>query len=137
MRDSKPILLLENDLVDQEAVKRAFKALRVTNPLVIGNNGEEGLAYLQNKANRRPCLILLDIKMPKMDGLEFLRKIKKDEGLKQIPVVVFTASKEEKDKVESFKLGVAGYMVKPSLQEKFFEIIRTIDLYWTLSEIPE
>lgn len=136
MRDSKPILLLEDDSVDQDAVKRAFKALKVTNPLVIGNNGEEGLAYLQNKANRGPCLILLDIKMPKMDGLEFLREIKKDEGLKQIPVVVLTSSKEERDKVESFKLGVAGYMVKPSIHENFFEIIRTIDLYWTLSETP-
>lgn len=136
MKDSKPILLLEDDSVDQEAVKRAFNRLRVTNPLVIGNNGGEGLAYLQNRANRRPCLILLDIKMPKMDGLEFLREIKKDEGLKQIPVVVFTSSKEERDKAESFKLGVAGYMVKPSIQEKFFETIQTIDLYWTLSETP-
>lgn len=136
MKDSKPILLLEDDSVDQEAVKRAFKTLKVTNPLVIGNNGEEGLAYLRNQANRRPCLILLDIKMPKMDGLEFLREIKKDEGLKQVPVVVFTSSREERDKAESFKLGVAGYIVKPTTHEKFFETIQTIDLYWTLSETP-
>lgn len=136
MKDSKPILLLEDDLADQEAVKRAFKVLKVTNPLVIGNNGEEGLAYLRNQANRKPCLILLDIKMPKMDGLEFLREIKKDEELKQVPVVVFTSSKEERDIVESFKLGVAGYIVKPSNPENFFETIRTIDLYWTLSETP-
>ena len=136
MRDTKPILLLEDDVVDQESVKRAFKALRITNPLAIANNGEEGLTSLRNQANRMPCLILLDIKMPKMGGIEFLGEIKKDEKLKQIPVVVFTSSKEEQDKIASFKLGVAGYVAKPSVQEKFFEVIRTIDLYWTLSETP-
>ncbi len=136
MRDTKPVLLLEDDEVDQESVSRAFKALRITNPLVIAGNGEEGLVYLLDKANKLPCLILLDLKMPRMDGLEFLREIKKDEHLKQIPVVAFTSSKEEQDKVESFKLGVAGYMVKPSAQEKFLEVIHTIDLYWTLSETP-
>ncbi len=115
---------------------RAFKALRIKNPVVITNNGEEGLGYLRNKANRMPCLVLLDIKMPRMGGLEFLEEIKKDEILKQIPVVVFTSSKEEQDKITSFKLGVAGYIVKPSVQEKFFEVIRTIDLYWTLCETP-
>ncbi len=136
MKDSKPILLLEDDLVDQESVKRAFKALRITNPLAITNNGEEGFAHLRNKANRLPCLILLDIKMPRMGGIEFLDEIKKDEQLKQIPVVMFTSSKEEQEKITSFKLGVAGFIVKPSVQEQFLEAIRTIDLYWTLSETP-
>ncbi len=136
MKDSKPILLLEDDLVDQESVKRAFKTLCIANPLAIANNGEEGLAQLRNKANRLPCLVLLDLKMPRMGGIEFLDKIKKDEQLKQIPVVMFTSSKEEQEKIASFKLGVAGFIVKPSVQEQFLEAIRTIDLYWTLSETP-
>ncbi len=136
MKDSRGVLLLEDDVVDQESVKRAFKTLKILNPLAIASNGEEGLAYLRDKANRLPCLVLLDLKMPRMGGLEFLDELKKDEQLKQIPVVVFTSSKEEQDKITSFKLSVAGYIVKPSAQDKLLEVMRTIDLYWTLSEVP-
>jgi CheY-like chemotaxis protein len=75
--------------------------------------------------------------MPRMNGFEFLKIAKQDEVLKMIPVVVFTISKEEQDKVESFKLGVAGYMVKPVDHKQFVEVIRTINLYWKLSELPE
>lgn len=136
MRDSEVILLAEDDFVDQQSVKRAFKELRITNPLVIVTNGEEALSYLQSKANRRPCVILLDIKMPKMDGLEFLRVARSDENLRTIPVVLFTSSNEERDRTKGFDLGVSGYVVKPTDFKKFVEAIKAIDVYWTLSELP-
>lgn len=136
MRDDKVVLLAEDDMIDPQTIKRAFKDLRITNPLVITSNGEEALTYLRNVVNPKPCVVLLDIKMPKMDGLEFLRVMKLDENLKMIPVVVFTSSNEERDKIASFSLSVAGYIVKPADYKKFIEVMRTIDIYWTLSESP-
>jgi len=137
VRTKQPILLAEDNDVDSEAVRRAFKELKVTNPLIVAKNGEEALAHLRSPANAKPCLILLDLKMPKMDGIEFLRAVKKDEKLKIFPVVVLTTSKEEQDKVESFRLGVAGYMLKPVDYKQFVEVVKAIDLYWSLSELPE
>jgi len=137
VRTKRPILLAEDDAVDQETVRRALKDIKVTNRLQVVSNGEEALNHLRNEANERPCVILLDLKMPKMDGVEFLREAKKDEKLKILPVVVLTTSKEEQDKVESFRLGVAGYMLKPVDYKQFVEVIRMIDLYWSLSEIPD
>jgi CheY-like chemotaxis protein len=130
------ILLIEDDLVDVMTVKRAFKEVKITNPIEVCNNGVEGLKFLRNSKNKRPGIILLDINMPKMNGIEFLQVIKKDKDLKLIPVIVLTTSKEEQDKVESFKLGVAGYIIKPVDYMQFVEIIKTIHLYWTLSELP-
>lgn len=137
MKDSRPILLAEDDSVDVMTVKRALKDLKITNQLVHTSNGEEALEYLRNKNNASPCLILLDLNMPKMNGIEFLKIVKADELLKKIPVVVLTTSKEEQDIVKSFKLSVAGYMVKTVDYKKFVEIVRTIDLYWTLSELTK
>jgi len=137
MRNSKSILLVEDDNVDAMTVKRAFKDLKVLNPLVITTNGEEALQYLRNESNEKPCVTLLDLNMPKMDGIEFLKVVKADETLRKIPVVVLTTSKEESDIVESFNLGVAGYIVKPVDYKRFVEAIRAIDLYWTLSELPD
>jgi len=137
MRDSKkPILLVEDDRVDAMTVERALKDLKATNELVHRVNGEEALEYLRNESNKKPCVILLDLNMPKMNGVEFLKVAKADEALKKIPVIVLTTSEEEQDVVESFNLGVAGYIVKPTDYKKFVEAIRTIDLYWTLSELP-
>ena len=136
MRNSKPILLVEDDRVDTMTVERAFKDLKVTNLLVCTVDGEEALGYLRGEGNKKPCIILLDLNMPKMNGIEFLKIVKEDEELKKIPVVVLTTSKDEQDKIESFKLGVAGYIVKPTDYKKFVEVVRTIELYWTLSELP-
>jgi CheY-like chemotaxis protein len=136
MRNSKPILLVEDDVVDAMTVKRALNDLKVDSPLVTRSNGEEALEYLRDGNGERPCVILLDLNMPKMDGFEFLRVAKVDEELKQIPVIVLTTSKEENDKVESFRLGVAGYVIKSIDYKKFVESIKIIDLYWTLSELP-
>ncbi|MGC9398774.1 MAG: response regulator [Anaerolineae bacterium] len=136
MRSRRPILLLEDDAVDAMTVKRALRDIKVTNRLVIRANGEQGLAYLKDSTSEKPCLILLDLNMPRMNGLEFLNVVKQHTVLRLIPVVVLTSSREEQDRLESFDLGVAGYMLKPVDYQQFVEVVRAIDLYWTLSELP-
>jgi CheY-like chemotaxis protein len=136
MRSSKPILLVEDDSIDALTVKRALADLKVTNALVHQPNGEEALNYLTDAGNPRPCIILLDLNMPKMNGIEFLKHVKANDMLKKIPVVVLTTSRDEQDIVETFQLNVAGYMIKAVDYKKFVDTIRAVDLYWTLSEIP-
>jgi CheY-like chemotaxis protein len=133
---NKPILLVEDDRVDIMTVMRALKEIRVTNPLVNKENGEDALSYLRDSGNVKPCIILLDLNMPVMNGIEFLQVIKRDDALKRIPVVVLTTSEEQQDKVNSFDLGVAGYMAKPVDYRQFVEVMRSIDAYWTISEMP-
>ncbi|MBI1891484.1 MAG: response regulator [Burkholderiales bacterium] len=135
MRTEKPILLIEDDRIDVMTVQRAMKELRVTNLLVTVENGEEAIKLLQDP-EARPCLILLDLNMPIMNGLEFLRAVRSDKDLRLIPIVVLTTSNEQRDKVETFGLGVAGYMTKIPDYQKFVEVMRAIDTYWTLSEMP-
>jgi len=136
MRNSKPILLVEDDTVDVMTVERALKDLRVASELVAIGDGEQALAYLRDDGNTKPCVILLDLNMPKMNGTEFMRIVKADEALRRIPIVVLTTSNSEQDISNSFGLGAAGYMVKSVDYKKFMEIIKTIDLYWTLSKLP-
>ncbi len=142
MRENIPILLVEDDDVDAENVVRAFKKNKINNPLYITGNGEEALALLKReglysdpKTYEIPGIVLLDINMPVMNGIEFLRIIKSEDEFKHIPVVVLTTSKEESDRTESFKLSVAGYILKPVDFKDFIEVIETIDHYWTLSEL--
>jgi len=137
MRNTKPVLLVEDDSIDAMTVRRAFKDLKLTNELVHCINGEEAVAHLRDPNAEMPCVVLLDLNMPRMNGIEFLKTVKQDDRLKGIPVIVLTTSNEESDVVESFRLCVAGYIVKPVDYKKFVEAIRTIDLYWTLSEMPE
>ena len=137
MKNKKPILLAEDDRVDVLTIQRALKEIKVVNRLDVVVNGEEALRFLRDPAHEKPCLILLDLNMPKMNGIEFLKEFKQDERLKMIPVVVLTTSREERDKIESFNNGVAGYMIKPVDYKQFVEVLRAIDLYWTLSEFPE
>jgi CheY-like chemotaxis protein len=118
-------------------VKRALKELDISTPLKVTRNGEEALAYLREATNHKPSIILLDLNMPKMNGIEFLTIVKQDPALRRIPVVVLTTSKEEQDRVASFDLSVAGYMIKPVDYTQFVEIMRTIKNYWMLSELPE
>ena len=136
MKNLKPILRVEDDSVDAMTVKRALKDLNVTNQLVHSIDGEQALEYLKADDNKKPCVILLDLNMPKMNGIEFLQAVKEDEKLKKTPVVVLTTSKEQDDVTTSFRFSVAGYMVKPVDYKKFVEAIRAINLYWTLSELP-
>lgn len=133
----RPILLVEDDQVDAMTVRRALKELHVANRLEHVENGEEALAYLRDGAKERPCIILLDLNMPIMSGSEFLQIVKRDSAMRRIPVVVLTTSEEQKDKLESFNLGVAGYMKKPVDYRQFVEMIRSIDAYWTVSELPD
>lgn len=133
---NKPILLIEDDQVDTMTVKRALKEIHVTNPLVHVENGEEALHYLRDPQREKPCIMLLDLNMPIMNGIEFLQVAKHDDQLKRIPVVVLTTSEEQQDKVNSFNLGVAGYMAKPVDYRQFVEVMRSIDAYWTISEMP-
>ncbi len=137
MKNTKPILLVEDDRVDAMTVRRALRDIKVMNRLDIVGDGEEALAFLRDPENEEPCIILLDLNMPRMNGIEFLTVAKQDKTLKRIPVVVLTSSSEEQDKVDSFDLGVAGYMIKPVDFHQFVEVMRTIDLYWTLSELPQ
>jgi len=136
VRNSKPILLVEDDSVDAIMVKRALESLKVTNPLVTLTDGEEALDYLGNHNDKQPCIILLDLNLPKMDGLEFLKVIKADNELRKIPIVALTTSDDKRDITESFKHGIAGYMVKALDSKGFVETMRIIDQYWTLSELP-
>lgn len=138
MQSSGSMLLVEDDNLDAAIVKRALNDLNVTNQLVHVANGEEALEYLRSKkSGKKPCIILLDLNMPKTNGVEFLRIVKADEALKRIPIVVLTASTQEQDVIETFNLGVAGYIVKPVDYVKFVESMRTVALYWTLSKLPD
>jgi len=136
MKCCKPILLVEDDIIDSMTVKRALKDIKVKNPLIVKKNGEEALDYLCNSRDGLPCLILLDINMPKMNGIEFLESFRKEEEINFIPVVILTSSSEECDRISSYKLGISGYMIKPVGYAQFVEVIRTIDMYWTLCETP-
>jgi CheY-like chemotaxis protein len=133
----RPILLVEDDDVDVMTVRRALRDLNVSNPLFVAGDGEDGLAALRGAGAVRPCVILLDINMPRMNGIEFLREAKADPLLRSIPVVVLTTSREEQDRIDSFELSVAGYMIKPADYLQFVEVMRTINVYWTLSEQPD
>lgn len=133
---SRPILLVEDDHVDILTIRRALKEIEVANPIVTRENGEEALAYLRAPGSARPCIILLDLNMPIMNGLEFLQQAKGDERLRSIPVIVLTTSEEQQDKLNSFNLGVAGYMAKPVDYRRFVDMMRSIDLYWSASELP-
>lgn len=136
MRSKKPILLVEDDEVDVLTVRRALRDLEIENDLLVAGNGEEALEILRDQQQPMPCLILLDLNMPRMNGLEFLRIVRKENIARGVPIVVLTTSREDRDIVDGFELNVAGYMVKPVDYRKFVEVIHAIDLYWTLSELP-
>lgn len=144
MKKNAIILLVEDDDVDVMAVKRAMKQNEMTNPLFIVSDGEEALRFLLHEdeyadtgSAPRPDLILLDLNMPRMNGLEFLRIMKKDEGLREIPVVVLTTSDEEKDVKLSYAHCAAGYIVKPVSFDNFVEAVKTLFVYWTLNKTPK
>ncbi|MFZ5801635.1 MAG: response regulator [Candidatus Omnitrophota bacterium] len=136
MRSDQKILLVEDDEVDVMSIERALKELGVPNEVKVAANGEEALRWLMESGHALPGLILLDINMPVMNGIEFLQHLKKDPERKKIPVVMLTSSREEIDKHQAFTLGVAGYMVKPVDPNKYFSVMKTISVYWKTSELP-
>ncbi|TFI54696.1 response regulator [Mastigocladus laminosus UU774] len=136
------ILLVEDDEVDVMNVKRAFKKVNITNPLHVATNGIEALAMLRSQNGEPPevpydrRLILLDLNMPKMGGIEFLQELRSDPQLRLTPVVVMTTSNQDKDRVEAYNLNVVGYLVKPVTFNNFIELMTTLNKYWTICEMP-
>lgn len=130
------ILLVEDDEVDIMNIKRALKKAGVTNPLFIANNGIEALELLRREENRvsDPKLILLDINMPKMNGIEFLKELRADEQIKNIPVFVLTTSDEDSDKFDAYNLNVAGYILKPLSFDDFMSKVQALISYWAINE---
>ncbi|MEK7786616.1 MAG: response regulator [Chloroflexota bacterium] len=137
------ILLVEDNPNDVELTLRAFQKNNITNPIHVARDGAEALefifatgAYAGRKMENGPKVILLDLKLPLVDGLEVLREVKADPRTRLIPVVVLTSSREERDIVESYKLGVNSYIVKPVDFEQFTESVRQLGLYWVLLNQP-
>jgi CheY-like chemotaxis protein len=141
--DEIEILLVEDNPTDAELTIRALKKKNLTNKLVWVKDGAEALDFLfttgdyaERNTEDLPKLVLLDLRMPKVDGLEVLQKIKSDERTKKIPVVVLTSSKEDEDIVESYKLGVNSYVSKPVEFDEFTKAVSTLGLYWMLLNKP-
>ena len=131
------ILLVEDDELDVMNVERAFKKNNIVNPLYTAGNGLEALEMLRGDAMPRDRrLILLDLNMPKMGGIEFLKELRADPDLKATTVVVLTTSDEERDKVKAYDLNVAGYILKPVTLAAFIEIMATLNKYWSVNELP-
>lgn len=131
------ILLVEDDEVDVMNVKRAFEKYHIMNPIFVAENGLEALQMLRTGAvpgERR--IILLDLNMPRMNGIEFLRALRADAELKSTTVVVLTTSNNDRDKIEAYNLNVAGYLVKPVTFSEFAELMITLNKYWSLVELP-
>jgi CheY-like chemotaxis protein len=136
------ILLVEDDHVDVMNMQRAFKKNDITNPLHIAFNGIEALSMMRGtngkpKITPTPQIILCDINMPKMNGIEFIRELRKDPEFKGISIFIMTTSNDDKDKLEAYDLNVAGYILKPLSFEKFVNTIAVLNSYWKLLEHPE
>jgi CheY-like chemotaxis protein len=131
------ILLVEDDEVDVMNVRRAFQKSHITNPLFVASDGVDALAQLRDGTiPRERRMILLDLNMPRMNGIEFLRELRRDPELAGTPVVVLTTSNEERDKVDAFHLNVAGYLLKPVTFTNFCDVMTALNKYWTLVELP-
>jgi len=136
------ILMVEDDPKDVELTMTALEDYNLANEVVVTGDGEEALDYLysrgkyQSRSSDNPAVILLDLKLPKVDGLEVLKQIKSDAKLKMIPVVVLTSSKEEKDMVTSYKLGVNAYVVKPVDFHEFVNAIKELGVFWAVINQP-
>ena len=132
--NDRPILLVEDNPMDVDLTLRAFKRRRVTNDIHVARDGEEALAWLARweAGELWPAVILLDLKLPKVDGLEVLRQIKQHATLCVIPVVVLTTSADSGDVQTAYQLGANSYIVKPVEFEKFMDVGEKVDLYWTV-----
>jgi CheY-like chemotaxis protein len=131
------ILLVEDDEVDVMNVRRAFEKSHIMNPLFVATDGVEALQMLrQGQVPRGRRLVLLDLNMPRMNGIEFLRELRKDPELSATSVVVLTTSNDERDKVDAYNLNIAGYLVKPVTFDSFCELMVALNKFWTLVELP-
>jgi two-component system response regulator len=130
------ILLVEDNADDEMLTLRALKKNNITNPVSVARDGQAAIDYLFDPASRLPAVVLLDLKLPKVDGLEVLRRVRADARLRRVPVVVLTSSKEESDLVASYDLGCNSYVRKPVDFEKFSDAVRELGLYWLLLNEP-
>jgi two-component system response regulator len=130
------ILLVEDNPADAELAIRAFKKNNLPQKIVHLEDGQEALEYLYDEGNEMPRLILLDVKMPRVDGIEVLRKIKSDPKKKILPVVMLTSSREDRDIIESYQLGVNAYIVKPVDFNKFVDTMNQLGLFWMILNQP-
>ena len=142
MNNLKRILLVEDDANDVELTLTALQEHNLANEVVVAQDGEEALDYLYRRGNYKmrtngnPAVVLLDMKMPKVDGLEVLRQMKSDDQLKMIPVVVVTSSGNERDVVGSYKLGANAYVVKPVDFQQFIDAVKVLGLFWGIINEP-
>ena len=142
MADIGRILLVEDDPKDTELTMTALEEYHLSNEVVVASDGEEALDYLycrgkfQRRGSENPAVLLLDLKLPKVDGLQVLETIKSDESLRMIPVVVLTSSREERDMVASYRLGVNAYVVKPVDFHEFVNAIKELGVFWAIINEP-
>ncbi len=134
------ILLVDDDEIDVMNVRRAFKKNNIVNPLYVAHNGLEALEMLRGSDDhdipKERRLVLLDLNMPKMNGLEFLRELREDPELRALTVIVLTTSDDDRDKVEAYNLNIAGYIVKPVTFLAFVEAMAALNKYWSINELP-
>jgi CheY-like chemotaxis protein len=140
MAELKPILLVEDSPRDIELTLEALAKSQLANDVVIARDGVEALEYLEkccgNDVPQLPAVVLLDLKLPRVDGLEVLEKVKKDPRTRQVPVVMLTSSREEADLVRSYQLGVNAFVVKPMGFEEFFQVIQELGIFWAIINEP-
>lgn len=134
MQTAKPLLLVEDDYLDAAITRRSLQELKIRNPLIHKCNGEEALAYLNPPPREMPCVILLDLNMPRMNGFEFLSQIKAQGALKDIPTIILTTSTAHEDIEASLRLGAAGYIVKAMDISTFLKSLRSIECYCVCSD---
>ncbi|WOT03695.1 response regulator [Shewanella youngdeokensis] len=130
------ILLVEDDDVDAMSIERAFRKLKIINPIIRAKDGIMGLELLENGTVYRPFLILLDLNMPRMGGLEMLDELRNNPNLKNSVVFVLTTSKDDEDKFAAYNQNIAGYILKENLQNGFEELVTLLDHYWRIVELP-
>ena len=134
MTKNLKILLIEDDMIEIMKLNRTISTLKLDHKIIEANNGEEALEILEQKDNL-PDIILLDLNMPKINGIEFLSILKKDEVLKYIPTIILTTSNNQKDLLECYKTGVAGYVIKPLKYEDYVSKIERVLAYWSVNEL--
>ncbi|GAA4354803.1 response regulator [Kangiella marina] len=131
------LLLIEDDDIDAMTIERSFLKQKIANPIVRAKDGLEGLAMLQDGVVKKPYVVLLDLQMPRMDGVEFLGALRSDEKLSDTVVFVLTTSQSQRDIVETYKKNIAGYFVKGQAGEQFLDIVGVLDNYWKIVHLPE
>jgi CheY-like chemotaxis protein len=133
---SVSILLVEDDDVDAMGIQRAFKKLKLANQIHRAKDGVEALEMLRSQSVIKPYILLLDLNMPRMGGLEMLHELRKDSEITDAVIFVLTTSKDDEDKISAYKEHIAGYIVKSKLDSSFSELLKLLDCYWRLIELP-